>query len=100
MTHDELKALLPLAALHRLDPDEMAALREHLAGCAECPAELREFENAAAMMALAVNAPTSIEDRITRKLEARLAERTFESASIFCSATCASCSSVVKRFCR
>jgi anti-sigma-K factor RskA len=74
MTHDELKALLPLAALHRLDPDEMAALREHLAGCAECPAELREFENAAAMMALAVNAPTSIEDRITRKLEARLAE--------------------------
>jgi anti-sigma-K factor RskA len=73
MTHDELKALLPLAALDRLDPDEMAALREHLAGCPECPAELREFENAAAMMALAVDAPTSIEDRITRKLEARLA---------------------------
>jgi Anti-sigma-K factor rskA/Putative zinc-finger len=80
MTHDELKALLPLAALNRLDPDEMAALREHLAGCGECPAELREFENAAAMMALAVDAPTSIEDRITRKLEARLATPTMKAA--------------------
>ena len=73
MTHDELKALLPLAALDRLEPDEMAQVREHLAGCSECRAELREFEHAVAMMALAVDAPTSA-DRITRKLEARLAE--------------------------
>jgi hypothetical protein len=72
MTHEELKALLPLAALNRLDSEEMAALREHLASCHECPAELREFENAAAMMALAVDAPTSA-DRIAQKLEARLA---------------------------
>jgi Anti-sigma-K factor rskA/Putative zinc-finger len=72
MTHEELKALLPLAALNRLDSEEMAALREHLAGCPECPAELREFENAAAMMALAVDAPTSA-DRIAQKIEARLA---------------------------
>ena len=71
MTHDELKALLPLAALDRLDADESAALREHLAGCRECEAELREFEHAVAMMALAVDAPSSA-DRITRKLEARL----------------------------
>jgi Anti-sigma-K factor rskA/Putative zinc-finger len=72
MTHDELKALLPLAALDRLEPDEMAQVREHLAGCPECRAELREFEHAVAMMALAVDAPTSA-DRITRKLEARFA---------------------------
>lgn len=72
MTHDELKALLPLASLDRLEPDEMAILREHLAGCPECPGELREFEHAVAMMTLAVDAPTS-SDRITRKLEARLA---------------------------
>jgi anti-sigma-K factor RskA len=72
MTHEELKALLPLAALNRLEPDELAALREHLAGCDECTAELREFEHAAAMMAVAFDAPTSA-DRITQKLEARLA---------------------------
>src|SRR5277367_3238112 len=72
MTHEELKALLPLAALNRLETAEMAALREHLAGCDECTAELREFEHAVAMMALAADAPTSAE-RITRKLEARLA---------------------------
>jgi anti-sigma factor RsiW len=72
MTHDELKALLPLAALERLEPDEIASLREHLAGCAECDAELREFEHALSMLALAVDAPAS-EDRVTGKLEARLA---------------------------
>jgi hypothetical protein len=71
MTHDELKALLPLAALERLEPEEIAALREHLGGCAECDAELREFEHALAMFALALDAPAK-EDRVMRKLEARL----------------------------
>lgn len=71
MTHDELKALLPMAALERLEPDEIAALREHLAGCEECDAELREFEHAIAMLALAVDAPATAE-RVTRKLQARL----------------------------
>jgi anti-sigma-K factor RskA/putative zinc finger protein len=72
MTHDELKALLPLAALERLDPDEVEALREHLAGCAECDAELREFEHTLSLLALAVDGPATAE-RVTRKLEARLA---------------------------
>ena len=72
MTHDELKALLPLAALERLEPDEVAALREHLAGCAECDAELREFEHTLSLLPLALEAPAA-PDRISRKLEARLA---------------------------
>ncbi|HLX36445.1 MAG TPA: anti-sigma factor [Candidatus Binataceae bacterium] len=72
MTHEELKALLPLAALERLEPDEAAALREHLAGCAECDAELREFEHTLSLLPLALEAPAAA-DRITRKLEARLA---------------------------
>jgi hypothetical protein len=71
MTHDELKALLPLAALERLELEEIAALREHLGGCTECDAELREFEHALAMFALALEAPAK-EDRVMRKLEARL----------------------------
>jgi cell division protein FtsB len=72
MTHEELKALLPLAALGRLEPEEEASLREHLAGCVECDTELRELEHAVAMLALAVDAPAN-EDRVTRKIEARLA---------------------------
>src|ERR1700733_12615939 len=72
MTHDELKALLPLAALERLDPEETAALREHLAGCPECDAELREFEHTLSLLALAADGPATA-DRVTRKLEARLA---------------------------
>ncbi len=79
MTHDEFKALLPLAALAQLEPDELASLREHLAGCRECDAELREFEHAAAMLALAVESPV-LEDRVTRKLEARLAAGTTSTA--------------------
>jgi len=72
MTHEELKALLPLAALDRLEPDEVEALREHLAGCAECDAELREFEHTLSLLPLAADGPAK-EDRIVRKLEARLA---------------------------
>jgi hypothetical protein len=72
VTHEELKALLPLAALERLEPDEVAALREHLAGCAECDAELREFEHTVSLLPLALEAPAAA-DRIARKLEARLA---------------------------
>ena len=71
MTHEELKALLPLAALGRIEPEEEAALREHLAGCVECDTELRELEHAVAMLALAVDAPAN-EDRVKRKIEARL----------------------------
>ncbi|HVN27401.1 MAG TPA: zf-HC2 domain-containing protein, partial [Candidatus Binataceae bacterium] len=79
MTHEELKALLPLAALERLDAEEIAALREHLAGCAECDAELREFEHTVAMFALSLEAPP-FADRVMRRLEARLAGAAASSA--------------------
>ncbi len=71
MTHDELKSLLALAALERLEPQEEASLREHLAGCEECDAELRELEHTAATFAFAADAPG--ENRVASKIEARLA---------------------------
>jgi type II secretory pathway component PulM len=79
MTHYELKALLPLAALEQLDPQEADALREHLrTGCVECDLELREFEHAVAMLALAGETQASTtasaaEDHVAKKLDARLA---------------------------
>ena len=79
MTHEELKALLPLAALDQLEPQEADALREHLrGGCDECDMELRELEHAVAMLALLDDPASSVtassaEARVAKKLEARLA---------------------------
>lgn len=73
MSHDELKSLLALAALERLEADEQANLRAHLAGgCRECEGELHELREAAAAMAMAgdVLAPASA---VEAKIEARLA---------------------------
>jgi Anti-sigma-K factor rskA len=55
MTHEEHKGLLALAALDDLDDlaeRERDAFDEHLAGCGECWAELRELRDAAALLAL------------------------------------------------
>lgn len=38
-THDTMRKMLPLAAAGVLAPDEVAALEQHLAGCAECQRE-------------------------------------------------------------
>jgi hypothetical protein len=54
MTHDELKALLPLYALDRLEGEEARALAQHLAaGCDECEPELASLREALAAFAFA-----------------------------------------------
>jgi anti-sigma-K factor RskA len=80
MDHQTIKDLLPLAALDRLEPDEVRTLQDHLrAGCDECEAELRELREAAASLALGLEEETSeagsqaeSEERIWERLEARL----------------------------
>jgi anti-sigma-K factor RskA len=72
MDHAELKDLLPLKALGRLNADEARAVDEHLgAGCDECARELASFTDALAAMAIAEagDGPT---DRIWSNLQARL----------------------------
>jgi anti-sigma-K factor RskA len=72
MDHAELKDLLPLKALDRLDGDEARALDEHLAsGCDECARELASFHEALAAMAIAEtgDAPS---DRVWARLQSRL----------------------------
>ena len=77
MTHDELKSLLALAALERLEADEQASLRAHLAGgCAECTAELRELRDAAATLATAADDAAISGSRVASRVEARLAAGT------------------------
>lgn len=78
MTHDELKELLPLKALQRLDPDEERALTAHLAeGCNECERDLGSFHEALGSLAMAspVRSGDST-DRIWRLIEPRLGAET------------------------
>ena len=73
MDHKELKDLLPLAALGRLEGDEQRALEAHLAtGCDECEAELRDLRETLAAMAMS-EAGDGPADRVWRRLERRLA---------------------------
>ena len=49
MDHAQIKELIPLKALSRLEGDEARAVDEHLAaGCDECERELASFNEALA----------------------------------------------------
>jgi len=72
MHHAELKDLLPLKALDRLDGDEARAVDEHLAsGCDECARELASFHEALAAMAIAESGDGP-SDRVWTRLQSRL----------------------------
>lgn len=76
MDHAQLKELLALEAMDRLEGEERRAMHEHLvAGCDECEAELRELRETLAAMA-AASAPqdspqVSSVDRVWDLFEAR-----------------------------
>ena len=69
--HDELRHDAAAYALGVLDPDERAAFETHLAGCAECAAEVREMRRAAASLPHAVpqvSPQPSLRARILREI--------------------------------
>jgi anti-sigma-K factor RskA len=76
MDHAQIKELIPLKALSRLEGDEARAVDEHLAaGCDECERELASFNEALA--ALAIVEDSGGEDssqRIWSRLQARLGD--------------------------
>ncbi|HTR62916.1 MAG TPA: anti-sigma factor [Candidatus Binataceae bacterium] len=74
MTHEELKDLLPLKALDRLEPEENRELDAHLAGgCPECERELESFREALGMLAIATaDRGDPATDRIWHRVETRL----------------------------
>lgn len=72
MDHEQLKELLPLEAMGRLEGEEAREMSAHLhAGCDECEGELRSFRETLAAMAL-TEAGEGPADRIWRKLEPRI----------------------------
>jgi hypothetical protein len=73
MTHEELKDLLPLRALDRLEADEDRAVTTHLAGgCPECERELASFREALGALALTADQEGASSDRIWQLVESRL----------------------------
>jgi len=76
MSHEEVKDLLPLRALDRLEADEQRAVTTHLAeGCPECERELASFREALGALALTADREGASNDRIWQLLEARLGAR-------------------------
>jgi anti-sigma-K factor RskA len=73
--HAEIKDLIPLKALSRLDADERRAVDEHLArGCDECERELASFNEALAAMAIVEAGADGPSDPIWSLLQKRLDE--------------------------
>jgi anti-sigma-K factor RskA len=73
MTHEEVKDLLPLRALDRLETDEDRAVTTHLAGgCPECERELASFREALGQLALNSDREGASNERIWQLVEARL----------------------------
>ncbi|MGD0117288.1 MAG: anti-sigma factor [Candidatus Binatus sp.] len=73
MDHAEIKDLLPLKALSRLEGEEARAVDEHLAtGCDECQRELASFNEALAAMAIVESGSDGASDPVWTHLQARL----------------------------
>ena len=76
MDHAQIKELIPLKALSRLEGDEARAVDEHLAaGCDECERELASFSEALAGLAIVEDSGVGDSShRIWSRLQARLAD--------------------------
>ena len=74
MDHAEIKDLLPLKALSRLEGQEASAVDEHLAtGCDECQRELASFNEALAAMGIVESGGgDASSDRVWSHLQGRL----------------------------
>src|SRR5258708_32345407 len=73
MDQEQVKEIVALEAVDRLDGEEARALAAHLAeGCDECQAELLSYREALAAMAVST-AGAGPADRIWQRLESRLA---------------------------
>jgi hypothetical protein len=76
MTHDDVQEALAAEALDALDGAERERVRAHLAGCADCRAELDALREAAALLAHAaphVPLEPARSDRLRARLVARAA---------------------------
>ena len=84
LTHDEAMDLAPSFVLDALEPDEMDAIREHLATCIESHAEFAELAGVLPALAASVplvEPPASLKARVMAAAAADLATRRTASAA-------------------
>ncbi len=77
MDCETVRELAPLYVLGVLEPDEAAAVREHVAGCDDVHAELEELAGAAGSLLLAaepVEPPAALKSRLLAAADADLRE--------------------------
>jgi len=70
MSHEDYKEMLPLHALASLDLDEAMTLDQHLATCAECRAEMIQWQGTAGSLVFAADALEPSPEIRARVLEA------------------------------
>jgi len=83
-THEELKANAAGYVLGSLDPEERRTFESHLAGCAECSAEVRSLRPVVGALATAVPQVTpraELGDRIVRRVGGSSEAKSCRSAS-------------------
>jgi anti-sigma factor RsiW len=74
LSHDELRHLLPAAALDVLEPHEQALMRSHLSGCTDCTRLHSEYREVIGRVAGSFEPPDSMPaDRVSRTRERLLA---------------------------
>ncbi len=74
--HDDVRALLPLAAAGALDPSEQRMIDEHVRECAECAAELEAWRGLAEELGVLPSpmAPDWLLERTRNRVAAEWAE--------------------------
>lgn len=72
MSHDEVAELLGAYALDAVDPDEAAAIEQHLESCPRCRSELRSHREVVGVLAYSgQEAPEGLWDRVASALHPR-----------------------------
>ncbi len=70
ITHDDVEQLLGAYALDAVDPDELIAIRDHIASCPRCATEVAEHQQVAGLLANSGgDAPAHLWDRIATQIE-------------------------------
>ena len=72
MAHEDYKGMLPSRALSALDSEDIASLNEHLLTCAECRAELSEWEAVSSALALTsdpIEPSAAVRERILKQVQ-------------------------------
>jgi anti-sigma factor RsiW len=78
MSHDAIRELLAPVALGAAEPDEVARVEEHVAGCTGCREELAGLRSAADVLALAVpqhDPSPALRESLMTRVRAEAAER-------------------------